>query len=227
MSTERLKILEHAPMGRDAWLLRMERPQWNWQAGQLISLCGADPLDQRDYTIASGEQDETLDVIYRHIPHGAVTPHLKAQKCGDIIPVQGPYGRFTLRNPEHPVIFCATGTGISPCRAFMRSYPNLSLTLLHGVRYPEDLYFREEMDAITYLPFCSQEAFQGKTGRLTEALRQLTLPQDAAYYLCGANEMIYEAEEILIERGVNKIDIFHEPYYYRAYDELETTPTNT
>jgi ferredoxin--NADP+ reductase/benzoate/toluate 1,2-dioxygenase reductase subunit len=214
-----LKIREHVPVGRDAFLIRMERPDWSWQAGQLISLCGENPLDQRDYTIASGEQDETLDVLYRLIPHGIVTPHLRKLQAGDRIPVQGPYGRFVLRDPERPLLFCATGTGIAPCRAYLRSHPPLSLTLLHGVRFPEDLYFQQEFASIDYHPYCSRAFLNGTTNRLTEALPDITLSPRTQVYLCGANEMIYEAEEILLGRGVAKTDIFHEPYYYRAYDE--------
>lgn len=219
MDSTHLTIYEHIPYGRDAYVLKLERPEWNWRAGQLISLCGESPLDQRDYTIASGEQDGTLDVIYRLIPHGIVTPFLKTRKPGDRIPVQGPYGRFTLRDPDRPLLFCATGTGIAPCRAFVRTHASLSLTLLHGVRYPEDLYFREEFSRLDYHPFCSREPVNGTRNRLTEALPDLPLPAKTQVYLCGANEMIYEAEEILMTRGIAKTDIFHEPYYYRAYDD--------
>jgi ferredoxin--NADP+ reductase/benzoate/toluate 1,2-dioxygenase reductase subunit len=176
-------------------------------------------LDQRDYSIASGENDPSLDVLYREIPHGIVTPHLRKQQVGDVLPVQGPYGRFTIRNPKQPLVFCATGTGIAPCRAYLRSYPEVDLTLLHGVRFPEDLYFHEEMEESTYLPFSSREPLDGNTGRLTDHLREMDLPPLAAYYLCGANEMIYEAEEILKSREISSENIYHEPYYYRAYDE--------
>lgn len=219
MNTESLRILEHSAVGKDAWCLRFERPSWSWQAGQLVSLGGENPLDQRDYSIASGEKDTSLDVLYREIPHGIVTPHLRKKRVGDSIPVQGPYGRFTIRNPEQPLVFCATGTGIAPFRAYLHSHPHLDFTLLHGIRFPEDLYFREEMGAINYLPFSSKEPLQGKTGRLTDHLREMDLPPNGAYYLCGANEMIYEAEEILKGREVSTDQIYHEPYYYRAYDE--------
>lgn len=219
MNEVTLKILNHQPLGLDARLLQFERPSWRWRAGQLVSLGGADPRDQRDYSIASGETDETLDVLYRLIPHGVVTPHLQKLLPGEKVPVQGPCGRFVLEDPQRPVVFCATGTGIAPCRAFLRSFPGLDLTLLHGVRYPEDLYFREEMTALRYFPFCSRKALAGKTGRLTDYLREMPLPGQAVYYLCGANEMIYEAEEILTGRGINPEDLHHEPYYYRAYDE--------
>lgn len=215
---EPLPILEHQPLGRDAFLLKLRRPDWSWRAGQLISLCGKDPKDQRDYTIASGEQDETLDVIYRLIPHGILTPYLRSKQPGESLGVLGPYGRFTLRDPSRPLLFCATGTGIAPCRAFLRSHPALPLTLFHGVRFPEDLYFQAEFQAIDYHPFCSREPLNGVTHRLTDVLRTAPLPLDPDVYLCGANEMIYEAEEILIARGIPPRQIFKEPYYYRAWD---------
>jgi ferredoxin--NADP+ reductase len=213
-----LKILDHLPLGRDARLLRLERPEWTWKAGQLISLIGKQEHDQRDYTIASGENDETLDVIYRLIPHGILTPYLITKQPGDSLKALGPYGRFTLRDPGRNLLFCATGTGIAPCRAFLRSVPGLSLTLLHGVRYPEDLYFRDEFGSVNYQPFCSREPLDGVTGRLTDTLRICDLPEDPHVYLCGANEMIYEAEEILAGRGIPAKQIFKEPYYYRAWD---------
>ena len=213
-----LRLLEHRPVGRDAFHLKLQRPDWTWKAGQLVSLGGKQPNDQRDYTIASGENDETLDVIYRLIPHGILTPYLREKKVGDTVEVQGPYGRFVLRDPSRPIWFCATGTGIAPCRAFLRSNPGLNLTLLHGVRFPEDLYFQEEFADITYLPFCSRGPHDGVTGRLTDALKTMAPPADVHVYLCGANEMIYEAGEILAGLGVPFPSIFQEPYYYRAWD---------
>lgn len=218
VTMESLTILAHEKLGRDARLLRLRRPSWSWRAGELIGIVGPTCNDQRDYTICSGEKDETLDVLYRIIPHGTLTPYLDKKKTGDTLQVQGPYGRFVLRDKSRPVLFCATGTGIAPCRAFLRSNPGLNLTLLHGVRHPEDLYFREEFSEIPYHPFCSRTPLNGQTGRLTDALQTLPLEEDTHVYLCGANEMIYEAEEILSARGLAFQSVFHEPYYYRAYD---------
>ena len=216
-----LRVLEHTPVGVDAHLLRLERPEWTWEAGQLVSLTGRDKWDQRDYTICSAPEDTTLDVLYRLIPHGLLTPYLVTLKEGATVNVQGPYGQFTVRDPSHPLLFCATGTGVAPCRAFLRSNPDLDITLLHGVRTPEDLYFREEFTACTYLSFCSRTPLDGVQGRLTEALNDIDLPEHVHVYLCGANEMIYEAENILTARGIPADSLFHEPYYYRAYDEEE------
>lgn len=111
------------------------------------------------------------------------------------------------------MLFCATGTGIAPCRAYWRSHPELNLTVLHGVRSPEDLYFRGEFSGAAYHPFCSREALDGRTGRLTDALRTLDIPESAHVYLCGGNDMIREAEGILTGRGISFRSIFQEPYY--------------
>lgn len=221
MEPVQLSVLEHRAMGTDAHLLRLEKPAWSWEAGQLVSLAGKGKYDQRDYTICSGVGDATLDVLYRLIPHGLLTPYLVEKQAGDRIGVLGPYGRFTVQDPTRPLLCCATGTGIAPFRAFLRSHPHISMTLLHGVRTPEDLYFQEEFTGIDYRPFCSREPLNGICSRLTESLHTLPLPDKVQVYLCGANEMIYEAEELLKNRGVDESDLFHEPYYYRAYDAEE------
>ena len=227
MESISLRILDHRPIGVDAHLLRLERPAWSWEAGQLISLTGREKWDQRDYTICSGTGDETLDVLYRLVPHGLLTPYLVSLKEGNSLEVQGPYGRFTLQDADRPVLACATGTGIAPFRAFLRSQPELNFTLYHGVRTPKDLYFRDEFADMDYHPFCSREPLDGVTGRITDALKSCPLPEGVQVYLCGANEMIYEAEDILKERGVPADDLFHEPYYYRAYDAEEDSVKKT
>jgi ferredoxin--NADP+ reductase len=217
-SPESLEVLSQTRMGTDAYWLRLRRPSWTWKAGQLLSLTGPTPVDLRDYTIASGEGDEDLEIVYRLIPHGRVTPFLAALRAGDHVLAMGPHGRFTVRDPSRPLVFCATGTGIAPFRAFYRSHAGMKLTLLHGVRVAADLYFRGEFQGIEHHAFLSREPRPGGAARLTERLPDLPLPAGAHYYLCGANEMIYEAEDILRQRGILPEHIFHEPYYYRADD---------
>ena len=211
--TETVQILSHTPLGRDARLLRLERPSWSWQAGELVSLCGANSTDVRDYTIASAPSDDPLDIVYRRL-----TPQLVLKQAGYSLEITGPYGRFTLRDPERPILFCATGTGIAPCRAFFRANPGLELTLLHGVRHPEDLYFQEEFSGCTYAPFCSRTPLPGHPPHLTDRLPTVPLAENVHVYLCGANEMIYHAQDILQARGVPADCIFHEAYYYRLDD---------
>ena len=195
--------------------MTLARGGLEFRAGQLIALRGRDRLDQRDYTIASGEGDtEAIDVLYRLVPHGALTPQLVTWRPGDTADVEGPYGTFVVRDPDRPVVFVATGTGVAPARSFLRSHPGLRMTLLHGARTEADLFFRREFEegGATYVPCLSA----GGEGRVTEVLPDLELPADADHYLCGANEMIYKVQEILAARGVDPRRVHSEPYYYRT-----------
>ena len=204
-----------------SWHLRLERHDFEFKAGELITLYGKDRHACRDYSVASGEQDDFLDILYRPIEHGALTPELVTLQAGQGIETSGPTGRFTLRDTARPVVCIATGTGIAPCRAYYRSHPSLALTLIHGVRDVDDLFFYEEWQTCAYFPCISGPASSSKdffNGRLTALLPSCTFPDNAHFYLCGANEMIYEVEEILEKLGVPSNAVFREPYYYRWDD---------
>ena len=215
---QRKRVIAHERLSESGYLLRLERGDFSFRAGELISLYGAGPLDARDYTVASGEGDETIDILYRHLPEGVLTPQLVGLKPEDTIELSGPYGRFTIQDAARPMVFVATGTGIAPCHAYARSCPELDLTVLHGCSVPEDLFYREALSRYSYYPCVSGQDVDGFRGRVTRRLETLELDPAAHYYLCGANEMIYEVQDRLAERGINEEHIFTEPYYYRADD---------
>ncbi len=212
------EVIAHQRLSETGRELVLARENLVFRAGQLVNIAGRDHFEERSYTICSGEQDPHISILYKHIPSGRLTPRLNALAPGDRIPVSGPFGRFTVRDPSRPLVFIATGTGVAPARAFLRSHPGLRLTLYHGVRVGEDLYFREEFEGGCYIPCVSGEAGHGVQGRVTERCRNDAFPDGAHFYLCGANEMIYEVREILLDRGYDSSVVFTEEYYYRTYD---------
>lgn len=220
MAETRIKsrVLSHTRLSETAYQLRIERKGLVFRAGELLSLYGEATLDSRDYTIASGEGDEALDILYRLLPQGVLTPQLAKLQPGDALSFSGPYGSFQLRDAFAPLVFIATGTGIAPCRAFLRTYPELDLTLLQGARETVDLFYRDEWAAKTYYPCVSRVPVEGFQGRVSDRIKLLSLPPNAHFYLCGANEMIYEVSEWLLKAGFASERIFKEPYYYRADD---------
>lgn len=200
--------------------LLLERSGIEFKPGQLINLHGRNHLEDRSYTVCSGDRDEHLIVLFRHIPSGILTPQLVALAPSDHIAISGPYGEFIVRDPARKIFFFATGTGVAPCRAYARSHPGLDFTLVHGVRKVEDLFYRNEFSSGNYLPCISGERAPAGmfAGRVTEAARARAWPANGHYYLCGANEMIYEMQEILEAAGVPRTSIFTEAYYYRSDD---------
>lgn len=208
------KVFRHRQVSSTAYELTLSRDGLQFRAGQLITIHGRDITEDRNYSIASGENDDALTVLYRLIPDGVLTPRLVRLAEGDSIDVSGPYGEFVIRDLGRPLVFVATGTGIAPCRAYARTHPGLDLTILHGVRRVEDLFFRSELEAYHYFPCVSGESSPWFRGRVTEFARSFNFPPDADFYLCGANEMFYEMREILTERGISPHAIFTEAYYY-------------
>lgn len=197
--------------------LKLSRDGAQFRAGQLLTVHGADVLHDRTYTIASGEGDESLCILYRLIPSGLLTPQLARLKSGDTVQVSAPYGEFVLRDRARPIVFVATGTGIAPCIAYRRSHPDLQLTVLHGVRSVDDLFYRAELETGAHYHACvSNETHPGCfRGRVTACAAALTFPPEAHFYLCGANEMFYEMRDLLESRGIPLANVFTEAYYYR------------
>ena len=116
---------------------------------------------------------------------------------------------------DAPFVFVATGTGIAPCRSFVRSHPGLELNVIHGVPERSALHYAGEFKSTDYLPCLSRETCpDGFRGRVTDYVRGRAFPQDAHFYLCGAFEMISEVSDLLEGRGVSPESIFTETYYY-------------
>ena len=195
--------------------LTFNRPSFAFRAGDEIQVHGADSSEDRPYSLLSGERDAYLQILYRLIPDGAMTPRLVQLRAGDPISFTGPFGNFWLREPDRPIVFVATGTGIAPAVSFARTYAHLDLHLLHGVRRKEDLCYADRFDSGRYHPCVSRESCPGAhSGRVTDLFPALALPEGAHYYLCGANDMIMEMTAMLKRQGVADAHIFGEAYYW-------------
>lgn len=213
------RVLASRQLSPTGFELTFERGAVSFRAGQLLVVHGRGTLEERSYTICSGEHDEVLQIVYRLIPTGRLTPWLAARKAGDLVEISAPYGEFTIRDSGRPLVFVATGTGIAPARAYLRSHPGLDLTLVHGVRRDEDLFYRDEFAGRPYFPCLTEGAGAGFAGRVTAFCAQHDFPARAHYYLCGANAMFYDIRDVLAARGVPPEHIFSEAYYYDADDE--------
>lgn len=194
--------------------IQFERGDLAFRAGQEITVHGPDASFDRTYSIASGEKDDEIRILFRLIPDGKLTPLMSRRVPGDLIEYTGAFGSFTIRDPARPILFVATGTGIAPCRGFARSHSELAMTVLHGVRTSDDLFYREDLSTYAYHPCVSREAASGFRGRVTDLLATMPLEKEQHCYLCGSNAMITDAHRILKSRGVRDDAIFSEPYFF-------------
>ena len=215
-SSADVPVLSHQRLGPGSFLLTFERPSWNFQTGQYISLGLPGQREQREYSIYSGENEDSLTVLVKEVENGLVSRRLAAVRPGDRLHVDGPFGYFTLEAPLKtggPLLFLATGTGISPFHSYITTRPDLEYTLLHGVRQASELELERDFDPSRTVSCVSRETGGQYRGRITERLKTLDIAPATHAFLCGNCDMIYEAFDLLRATGVSSDRIYTEVYF--------------
>lgn len=210
------KVLEIRFLTDSSFVVRFERSGLDFKTGQFVLLGLKGELEQREYTVYSGEYDSFLEVLVREIEGGKISGKLKALKPGDLIDIDGPFGFFRFNPglfPSKKFLFVATGTGISPFHSFVKTFPALDYKLLHGVRFGNEAYDHSVFydDKVT---LCTSGDENGDfNGRVTDKLRNVKIDIDTICFLCGNSEMIYEAFDILTGKGIPVSNIYSEVYF--------------
>jgi len=198
------------------FILRFTRENMQFKAGQHIIVGMKGYMDQREYSIYSGENDEYIEILVKEIITGNISVLLRQCKPGDLLQVNGPFGSFGIETYDRysrKLVFIASGTGISPFHSFVRSYPGIDYTLLHGVSFSKEAYERNEYAADRYILCTSKEKYSGHKGRVTRFLIKFRVTQNMIFYLCGNSSMIYEVSQILREKGIPDDNIISEIYF--------------
>lgn len=201
---------------KETFSLRLPKARFKFRAGQHISLGIKGDYQSREYSIYSSENDANLEVLVKEVENGYFTPKLHKLKAGDIVEVHGPFGNFGLK-PEDAAtgkyVFIASGTGIAPFRSMVRTYPTLDYQLFHGVRYSVEAYDRQEYAPERYVLCTSRDPKGTYQGRVTGYLQGCTFAPETQFYLCGNSDMIFDALDILKEKGFEREHIHCEVYF--------------
>lgn len=202
-------------LSRDIYLIGFKR-NFQFKAGQVIGIAMEPYGPRRLYSICSGEQEEELHILYKVVEEGYLTPQLSDLEAGDVIWITQPSGEFT--GDHEPAVWIATGTGIAPFYSMFKSGFAEQKTLILGNRYLEQFHFFEEFASLlgeNYIRCCSAESDEGiYPGRVTQFLEeQAGLDPKLKYYLCGSAEMVVEARDILISKGIPFDRIISEIYF--------------
>ena len=213
------QVISIRHLTEDCFVLRTERKDLKFDAGQLVSLGPRGMGVNREYSIYSGEQAQHLEFLVRNITDGTVSKRLSRLETGDKVFILGPYSEFKIKHTvksHRPHWLIATGTGIAPFHSIVQSYPQLNYRMIHGIRLASEKYDAQDYAPDSYLPCISKDR-QGDrvafSGRVTHYLSEAPLPPKGVYYLCGNNHMITEAYKILISRGVSSDDIHSEVFF--------------
>ncbi|WP_423130432.1 ferredoxin--NADP reductase [Gaoshiqia sp. Z1-71] len=210
------KVKELRRLTDETFSLRLPKSRFKYRAGQHISLGILGDYQSREYSIYSGENDEYLEVLVKEVKDGYFTPKLSKLKPGDLVEVNGPFGKFRMdekKVADHKFVFIASGTGIAPFRSMVRTYPGLDYQLIHGVRYGNEAYDRDEYAPDRYVLCTSGDKTGQVHGRLTAYLKKADFDKHTQFYLCGNSNMIFDALEILKNKGFERDQIQCEVYF--------------
>ena len=197
-----------------------------FEAGQFLQL--GLPLPEkhlhRPYSVAS-PHGEILDFFIVLVEEGELTPKLWKLRTGDSVDVASKaVGSFTLSHVPNAncIWLIATGTGLAPYIAMLRHGDIWNrfahVILVHGVRYPSDLAYQEELHSFSqnhgnqfrFVPVISRAESPGAlSGRITTAIENGSLEtiagqkfaaDNSVAMMCGNPQMLDDTESLLNER---------------------------
>lgn len=216
LQEHKYQVQEVRNLPDSTYVVRLNRNALDFRAGHHITLGPANAVESREYSIYSGEQDDYLDVLIREVDDGTISQKLRRVEPGDPLHFDGPVGYFSLDENDiktKKFIFIASGTGIAPFHSFVKTYPGLDYTLLHGVRYCHEAYGHGDYAPERYV-LCTSRNDQGDFyERITGYIKQNIYDTNALYYLYGNINMIYEAFDLLRIKGVPANQMHAEVYF--------------
>jgi nitric oxide dioxygenase len=157
-------------------------------------------------------------------PDGEISTLLHDSSIGDVLTLSLPYGDVVLNDSGRPVVFASAGIGITPMAGMLSHLvtagSHLTIMLLHADFEESSFALRGQVrDDVAALPNASMkvwyekgpdhddESFSG-----TMDLSQVTLPDNALYYLCGPLPFMQAVRSALIDRAVSPQDIQYEVF---------------
>ncbi len=199
-----------------------------FEAGQYMILKIPSPTPLfRSYSIFSAPSEKNeLQFLVELVPGGRASGYFEKFTVGEKLEMRGPFGFFTLQDAPAGHTFIATGTGIAPLRSMIKhlfvNNPDASAEVFFGVRSEEDVYLKNELDALAaahpnfrcVLTLSRpSDGWTGERGRVTEHLEKFSLKKKKKYYLCGSTDMINAVTSLLHSKGVPRENILFERFY--------------
>ncbi len=204
---------------------------FSFQAGQFVMVYALNEPEnrKRPYSIASPPSLQgALEFCLNRVEGGFMSNYLCDLKGGETVPMEGPYGKFTIREPmEKGVLFVATGTGIAPFRSQIndlfetRKAQDKEIWLVYGIRYETDILYKEEWEKLAaarpnfhYIQTISRpKTWTGEKGYVQEKIKKFIQdPQGLDVYICGLPAMVEDVQKTCAEIGFPKEKVHFEKY---------------
>jgi len=206
-----------------------------FKAGQYAELYIGN-CKEKHFSMANSPKSSNLEFHIKTLSGGEVSNYVKNNlKIGENVKVKGPYGNAYLRDQHKgPIIAIAGGTGLAPILSIIKNSQEIKMkqpiNIYYGAQSEKDLYCVEQFEEFSknnknlkFFPVVVDEPKNNiiRQGFVTDAIIQDINDFDGyKAYLAGPPKMVEVAEEILITKGIRKVDI-HSDAFYTPYDEIK------
>jgi propane monooxygenase reductase component len=192
-----------------------------------ITIPGTD--DVRSFSMANLPGGE-LEFMIKLYPDGKFSGLLANGELseGDEVEVTGPFGVFTLRQSDRPLLFVGGGAGMAPILSLLRSMVDKGVDrkaiYYYGARTEEDLFHLEELAELaeqlpnfTFVPALSHlddaAEWDGARGMITDVVSEAESELgEVDAYLCGPPPMVDAAIEMLDANGVPENRVYYDKF---------------
>ena len=163
------------------------------------------PALLRSYSLSGDPSEERWRISIKREPNGAAGAYVEDRlRVGDAIDASAPRGSFTLRQGDGPVVLLSAGIGATPVLAMLQALAaggsRREIWWVHGARNGGEHAFAAEVQALLKLlpqghshirysapgPTDRPGIDFDAAGRLSvQVLKELHVPREADFYLCG------------------------------------------
>jgi propane monooxygenase reductase subunit len=241
LRTVRTRVEAIEPLTRDIrrLVVRVEEGEMPFRCGQYVDIRIPGTDEYRSFSMANVPAgDGRLEFMIKLYPGGRFSGLLSdgSLEVGDELDVRGPYGVFTLRATDRPLVFIGGGAGMAPILSLLRSMADQAIArsavFYYGARGEADLFHLDELRSLAaalpdfrFVPALSDEDWDGEMGLITDVVDRCEPDlADVDAYLCGPPPMVDAATELLTRRGAPEGHIHFDKFTATAEAE-ESSPT--
>lgn len=210
-----MRVIEKKKMRGDFWWVVLEgEDNFEFEAGQYVSVKVGEKGERRDYSITGKEGEKRIALLVDVGPGGVGSKFFENVKEREVVEILGPVGKFVVRDEDEKLMMMATGSGIAPIKMMVEEEvkKGKSIWLVWGMRYERDVFWEEmfrkweeENSNFKFDLVLSRagEEWKGRRGYVQEVVgEKLEEWKKAGFYICGRKETVEKVEEWLIDNEV-------------------------
>lgn len=172
--------------------------------------------ESHPFSLVSSPTNSGIQIAAKQL--GDYTEKMNFIKAGDLVVVEGAFGRFSYEfSTNTRFVWIAGGIGITPFTSMLASLPNnhaFDITLIYSIKSESDAVFDAKLQKLAsakkvkYILYTSTSL-----GRLSvKSISKILGWEKASYFICGPNSMMKSLKSQLQQRGITAAHIHTEEF---------------